>query len=679
MTVSLFEYVRRTIDSGLLSDVELQEFIANLPAEQRPVGGEGLARQLVQAKKLTTYQATAIYQGKGKRLCLGKYVILGTLGRGGMGVVYKALHRPMQRVVALKMLSASAKLMPGAIQRFQREVRAVGRLDHPNVVAAYDADEIDGRWFLVMKYVDGTDLGSLVEQRGPLAVSLAMSCIVQAARGLEYAHRRGIFHRDIKPKNLLLDRDGTLMILDLGLARFDLPQSPDETSQITETGQLLGTVDFMSPEQAADMRLSDGRSDIYSLGYTLYYLLTGKLPYSGGERIERLMAHWEQPAPSLREACPDASEMLEQVFQKMVAKKPADRYQTVTEVLTDLERCRTAEMAVSIPATRASEAQELDDFLAILARAKPDCGSLPEIQVNTFGSASTQQAKDSKRAATDARKPGRRTRTSKPGATRGRRGQRISLRAWLWLFLLASAIVIAVSAMVLLPGNRKTGQGLPVREAGHPATAKSPSDSPRELGLPPVFVENDPNDIALFNQLGDLKNWTEVGRKNTWKEDSKVANKPALLGGSAAWLLYDNPKTPGNLIRGDFALKMDVLVPKNGVGEILIGATKDGQAESFLRVRLDPVGESPVNERVDGHVRVPVTADAWTTVTVRVAEGHVTVWPGGQSTALSRIKPQRSVLPGSVGLGSPQQSAAFRSVWLKDLRARNNPAPQARL
>ena len=299
MAVSLFEYVRRTIDSGVLSEAELQEFIADLPAGQRPADGEGLARQLVQAKKLTAYQATAIYQGKGKRLVLGNYVILGILGRGGMGIVYKAMHRPMQRVVALKVLSSLAKTVPGAVRRFQREVRAISQLDHPNIVAAYDADEIDGRCFLVMKYVDGTDLGTLVEQRGPLPVPMAVSCIVQAARGLEYAHHRGIFHRDIKPKNLLLDRDGTVQILDLGLARLDSSHALDGGSQITETGQLLGTIDYMAPEQAADMRLSDARSDVYSLGYTFWYLLTGRLPYTGGQRIAETDGALETADPQL--------------------------------------------------------------------------------------------------------------------------------------------------------------------------------------------------------------------------------------------------------------------------------------------------------------------------------------------------------------------------------------------
>jgi serine/threonine protein kinase len=658
MALSLFEYVRRTIDSGLLSEAELQEFVANLPAGQRPADGEGLARQLVKAKKLTTYQATAIYQGKGKGLCIGKYVILGTLGRGGVGVVYKALHRPMQRVVALKMLSSSAKTMPGAVARFQREVRAVSQLDHPNIVAAYDADEIDGRWFLVMKYVDGTDLTTLVEQRGPLPVPLAISCIVQAARGLEYAHSRGIFHRDIKPKNLLLDRDGTLLILDLGLARFDSSRALDGDPRITETGQLLGTIDYMPPEQAVDMRLSDARSDIYSLGYTLWYLLTGKPAYTGSQRIERLMAHWEQPIPSLRAACPDAPETLERVFVKMVAKNPSDRYQNASDVITDLERCRAAEAAVNIRVTRASEAQELDDFLAMLAGSKPDRRTRPDAEVDASSPISSPHLKTAK---TGAGTTGRKIRASKSKEASRHPMHPVSIARRSWFHLLMGGIVVAVIVTAMLRERIPRHHQPPMRETQQTAGVPSPADSKQDFELPPPFFQGDFSE--LFNGH-DLENWTEVGQKETWR-----VSEDAIRGASTAWLLYDDQKLLGGLIPGDFALRMEVLVPKDGAGEILIGARKDGQAADFLKVGI-LTNETDIDQGNNELAYALVTAGQWSTVTVRVTADHVTVWPGGQKTPLSKFQLSKPVLSGSIGLGSPKQSVAFRAIRLKELEAR---------
>ncbi len=329
-------------------------------------------RQLVQKRILTAYQVQAINQGKGKLLILGKYVILGKLGQGGMGVVYKAQHRTMRRTVALKMLSRTAKLIPGAVKRFQREVQAAGLLEHPNIVTAYDADEAEGQPFLVLQYVNGTNLAALVKERGPLPVPMAISCVLQAAHGLEYAHERGVVHRDIKPGNLLLDCDGTLRILDLGLVRFDAEQVDTADPELTDTGQLIGTVDYMAPEQAANMKLSDRRSDIYSLGYTLWYLLTGREAYGGGNRMERLIGHWEKAIPSLREACPEVSAGLESVFVKMVAKKPEDRYQTMTEVIADLERCRLGEAAAASHPLASLKDRELVGFFQGLADEDAD-------------------------------------------------------------------------------------------------------------------------------------------------------------------------------------------------------------------------------------------------------------------------------------------------------------------
>jgi len=213
----------------------------------------------------------------------------------------------------------------------------LARLSHPNIVAVHDAGEADGAHFYVMDLIDGEDLARLVKEQGALPVEQALDCILQASRGLQYAHAQGVVHRDIKPSNLILDRAGTVKILDLGIARFQsLPEQAGD--DLTKTGCVLGTIDYMAPEQAMNTRRADHRADIYALGCTLYFLLSGQ-PLFGGETVmERLVAHREQGLPSLRKACPAAPPWLDAVFQKMVAKRPEDRYQSVTALVSDLTR-----------------------------------------------------------------------------------------------------------------------------------------------------------------------------------------------------------------------------------------------------------------------------------------------------------------------------------------------------
>jgi serine/threonine protein kinase/WD40 repeat protein len=364
-SVDLDGFKRAVQDLGLIRPEEFERFVAGA------LGGvPGLARALVQAGKLTPYQAGALCQGKARGLVIGNYFILDKLGAGGMGVVFKARHRRLGRIVALKILPPSLARDRDLLLRFRREVDVAARLSHPNIVSVLDADEDRGVQFMTMEFIEGNDLDRLVREHGPLPVEQALDCVIQAARGLEAAHAQGIVHRDIKPGNLMLDALGQVRVLDLGLARLveaSNPFSETVTGPLTRAGICMGTADYMAPEQGLDSRKADFRADIYSLGCTLYYLLARRPPFVGPTVLARLMAHQEQPPPSLQAARPEVSPALEAAYRKMMAKRPSLRPGSMTEVIALLEACRSS-------AGEAEQARSaLKSFSAsmILNRAEP--------------------------------------------------------------------------------------------------------------------------------------------------------------------------------------------------------------------------------------------------------------------------------------------------------------------
>jgi serine/threonine protein kinase/DNA-binding NarL/FixJ family response regulator len=336
--LSLDQFFQNLSDSGLFSQEAICQTRAALAEVQAP-DGEAAALHLIADGKLTPFQAAAVRERRFEGLVIGNYEVLDRLGQGGMGTVFKARHRRMRRVVAIKVLSRNVAQAEPFLKRFQREVEAVARLNHPNIVMAHDADESDVGHFLVMEFVNGRDLASEVQKHGPLPVREAVACTVQAAWALEYAHGQGIIHRDIKPANLLRDASGVVKVADLGLARFDeaFGAPLEGASALTQAGTIMGTVDFMSPEQAMGAANIDHRADIYSLGCTLHFILLGKPPYEGPTIMALLLKHREAPIPSMTAGRPEIPAELDAVFQRMMAKAPSDRYQTMTEVVQALE------------------------------------------------------------------------------------------------------------------------------------------------------------------------------------------------------------------------------------------------------------------------------------------------------------------------------------------------------
>jgi serine/threonine protein kinase len=327
--------------SGLVDELEIDRRVSSTNCTTT----ETFADELVNDNVLTAYQGKILSRGRWKGLMLGNYVIQEKLGQGGMGQVFKAHHKRMGRLVCIKVLRAMGRKSPEIVERFRREIKAISSLNHPNFVIAHDADEDEGIQFLVMEYIDGKDLSRLVKKQGPMLVNDGVEIIRQSARALEYAHQQGVIHRDIKPHNLLLttndENDALVKVLDMGLARFDSVFNDESDSgtqaSMTATGVIMGTVDYISPEQALNSRNADGRSDIYSLGCTLHFILTGKPLFPGQTIMEKLINHRELTPPRLRDSIPEVSLGLEAIFKKMVAKDPEERYQSMTELAEDID------------------------------------------------------------------------------------------------------------------------------------------------------------------------------------------------------------------------------------------------------------------------------------------------------------------------------------------------------
>lgn len=299
-------------------------------AKQDATYDRRLADQLIELGKLNRYQADQLLAGRTK-LDLGSYVIIDFVGQGGMGQVFKARHRFLQREVAIKVLPKS-KSTPAAIAGFMQEIRVLAQLDHENLVRAFDAGQDGNVFYLVTEYVPGTDLRRLVRSRGMLGMEEAAAIITQAARGLEHAHQRGLIHRDVKPGNLLVSPDGHTKVSDLGLAG-----SLDDSDSDPRAGKVVGTADYLSPEQILTPRKLSPASDIYSLGCTLYYAVTGKVPYPGGTTREKARQHCEGTPYNPKTFNPNLSDDFVEAIADLMRKDPAVRLATARDVVKRLK------------------------------------------------------------------------------------------------------------------------------------------------------------------------------------------------------------------------------------------------------------------------------------------------------------------------------------------------------
>jgi len=338
MPVALETFLSQLSSSGIVPEEKLKVVVSKKASF---ADGEALARDMIKSRLLTKFQAEQILGGKGKSLTMGKYQILEKIGAGGMGQVYKAFHSSTERIVAIKVILGQGKINSEVVKRFEREVKAAAKLVHSNIITVFDADQADGRIFMVMEYIKGDDLGGLLRKKGQLSVSEVVDYILQAARGLKYAHDHGVIHRDIKPGNILVDSSGNVKIVDMGLAKLENQGDEKTISMLTAPAAIMGTVDFMSPEQGFSSKNVDARADIYSLGATLFFLLARKVMFPGDSAFEKLLAHRESPIPSLSNSRAGITPDLEIAFTKMVAKKVEDRYASMAEVISTLSRLQT--------------------------------------------------------------------------------------------------------------------------------------------------------------------------------------------------------------------------------------------------------------------------------------------------------------------------------------------------
>lgn len=340
------ELNKTPLSHGLVSDTEFGDAAAGLA--DTIVEPSELIERLSADGKLSEFQSERILAGEADSLVVGGYVVTGELGKGGMGVVYRGVHLELGRDVAIKFLAEDIATNPSALARFKQEGKRAAQLHHPNIVATYDAGTHKGRPYLVMKLEEGSDLASIVKLNGALDIAIAIDFVLQTAAGLHYAHGQGIIHRDIKPANLILNVDDVVKILDLGLSKSIVANSSDyetQTASLTRAGHGMGSPGYMALEQAVDAKAADARSDIYGLGATLFWLVTGQQMYEFASYEDYIRLLSSDRPPKLDDARPGVPAALEELYLSMVSMNPDKRPQTMEEVIERLSSVPTADSA----------------------------------------------------------------------------------------------------------------------------------------------------------------------------------------------------------------------------------------------------------------------------------------------------------------------------------------------
>ena len=343
---SVDELLKLIRKSGMIDEPRLDSYLERLRlAGPFPMDVRKLAGGMVRDSLLTYFQAEQFMLGKWRGFTIGKYKLLERIGCGGMGQVFLCEHMYMRRRVAIKVLPPAKAEEPAALGRFYREARAAAALDHPNIVRTHDIDQDGNLHFLVMEYVDGSSLLEIIKKKGPMNIERACHYIWQAAHGLDHAFRVGVIHRDIKPGNIMVDRFGISKILDMGLARF-YQSDDDMLTKKYDEKSVLGTADYVAPEQTINSHDVDVRADIYSLGATFYYLLAGHPPFPDGTVSQKLIAHQTKRPTPIHHVRRDVPEELSEILERMMAKSIDERFQNPTEVCEELSRFLPTDMEI---------------------------------------------------------------------------------------------------------------------------------------------------------------------------------------------------------------------------------------------------------------------------------------------------------------------------------------------